>query len=193
MVRIRLVQHLDFRWNVNSMNNYRAFTLIELVAVILVIGLMASAVVWSLTARHENAQWSDVIDQIRHIDSTARMTARRQGGMQLQFDTDQNLIRRLSSHQSDLKGIAHVIPSGFTLLSAQSLQAFDPNIATYTSSRIDFRGTGCTPDYVVRIARTHMPDDERFILFAGLTGQMKVTLTSKEITAIVDAIADNSK
>jgi len=62
---------------------HRAFTLIEMLAVIVILGMMMSVGVWSLGQAADQAVLSTLPDRWRIFDSSARLLARRSGSMVL--------------------------------------------------------------------------------------------------------------
>lgn len=58
---------------------YSAFTLIEVMAVVLLLGLLAGATAWSLTGQARRATLAELTDRIAHADAMARLSARRLG------------------------------------------------------------------------------------------------------------------
>ena len=66
----------------------RAFTLIEVMAVVALIGLLAAATAWSLAGDAQRATRADVLDRLIHADASARLAAQRLGPSTLNIDLD---------------------------------------------------------------------------------------------------------
>jgi len=64
----------------------RGFTLIEVMAVVALLGLLAGATVWSITSDADRATQSDATSRLTHVDAMARLAARRFAGTTLHID-----------------------------------------------------------------------------------------------------------
>ena len=155
----------------------RAFTLIEVIAVVMLLGLLTGATAWVMTEDAQRSSTEAVIGQIAHLDRMARFTARRLGrpGV-LQFDLDAQQVRRLHAgggesgrqilHTLKLPGehrIDQIVASmGFAAtgrMESANAGAFD----------VPYSTDGRSSSYAVRLVST---GGDRWMVFAGTTGQV---------------------
>ena len=143
----------------------RAFTLIEILLVVLIMGIGAAAVSLSLGSSLQRRQVQDVTTGVRQFDQTSRHYARTFGQrIQLVFDLDGGRILRQQGDASAAKlSGEYVLPQGYRLagLLVDGRQCHDGRAAIHCSDR------GCSPSYAVGISDGK---STRWVLFAGLSG-----------------------
>jgi prepilin-type N-terminal cleavage/methylation domain-containing protein len=174
-----------------------AFTLIEVMLVIVLLGLLAGATVFSLTETARRSSRADAIDQIRHADRMARAAARRIGEKyMLRFDLDEQRLWRVVQHRGDAEQASHrtdlptryrvdrmVVPS---TPDSSGLLSAEVSAETHESGSVDipYSTAGRSVSYAVRLEPRHASQQEDesekkktgscWLVFAGLTGQMTV-------------------
>jgi len=163
------------------MNQRRAFTLIEVLAVIALLGLLAGATAWSLAGTAQRASVDEMVGRIAHADRMARFAAQRLGQPTvLVIDLDkQRLVRRVTLPDGTIESAPALgIPAELRL--DRLVMPGEPGSAEVNTRRpgrhfdrgevtINFSAQGRSVSYGLRLA-----DDEgsRWLVFAGLTGQM---------------------
>ncbi|MGB0766890.1 MAG: pilus assembly FimT family protein [Phycisphaeraceae bacterium] len=187
------------------------FTLIEVMAVVALIGLLAAATAWSLADDARSASRADVIDRLAYTDAQARTAARRFGSSTLRLDLNRQRIwiesPSLATGETETSH-ALAMPMGFRL---DAVTWIDPTPMTRDSSRRRARVTedkgdialpisseGITRTYAVRFtgpasdaqqAQTQAPRASTWLLFAGTTGLVTTHPDEDEIETIFDTLA----
>ncbi len=149
----------------NGSGRAHGLTLIELLAVMVILGLTVSVAAVGLSARTSEAKLSDATSTLASLDASARVLARKGHLVELRFDPS-----GLSIELVDLcceTGIAfeRQLPVGLTL----ELWEMPTGIPA-ERIRIDSRGQ--SDDYRVRIS---LNDHSSSVMFAGLTGWYEIT------------------
>ena len=73
----------------------RAFTLVETLAALIILGLLAGAVTWSFRAPLQRARMAEAIEQVKYLDASSRAFARRFGrNVEVVYDASEGLVRR---------------------------------------------------------------------------------------------------
>lgn len=135
----------------------RAFTLVEVLAVIVIMAIIAASLAASLGGASDQAQFMQVLADLRDLDARGRMFARTsEGAAELAIDADARRIR-LSGAGSDDVVAQRSWPGGVSV--------------TFSADRpvtsVIFDRAGRSIDYSVRITA----DSSRATLrFCGLTG-----------------------
>lgn len=151
----------------------RAFTLIEVMVVVAVMGLLAAATAWSLAEAAAGRSIADSFDRIAHADRTARIAARRLGEpCKLRFDLDARRIERIAPERSHALRLPrqHRI-SQLRIARAASDDSHDTvgDGAESGVVEIDYSSAGRSASYAVRL---RWPEGEGWIAVAGMTGQV---------------------
>ncbi len=178
------------------------FTLIEVMAVVALLGLLAGAVVWSMT--DEAKRWSreDAVGRIAHADRRARIAARRLGRpCVLRFDLDRQVVCRVVFDDDGTEMPGHVLdlPVGhridrvvFARAASSALVPGGPAARGKESGVVDVACStaGRSASYALRLvsgsgtAPRGAPagrGDGRWLVFAGLTGQMVLDCEDDEV------------
>jgi len=144
-----------------------AFTVIELMVVLLVVSIVTGAVTLSLGSARWRAEMDDVVGEVAQFDLLARQCALRHGqSRQLVFDLDADRLARVSlDAQEEAAIVAYALPRGFRLA---ELVLADGGIATGQAT-VRCSNRGYTPSYALCLEG---PTGRQWVLFAGLTGQM---------------------
>jgi prepilin-type N-terminal cleavage/methylation domain-containing protein len=88
----------------------RAFTLIEVMAAVALMGLLAMATVWSLAEDARNYRQADVAGRIAQADRMARLAAQRLGRpCVLRFDLGRQRVRRVAADDGPGEEPAHTL------------------------------------------------------------------------------------
>ena len=160
--------------------HWRAFTLIEAIVVVTVMALLAAAVTVSLAGAARVASAEDVADAYAAFDRTTREAARRLGRTpELRFELNRGTVSRVDGERSPTK---LALRGGFrvTRVLVRGRDARSGEIAIPISAR------GQTPTYAVLLAGPN-GDDERWVVFAGLTGQSTVLRHERDVQDILAA------
>lgn len=141
-----------------------AFTLIEVTAVLVLIGLMASAAALSLRSAYRGSQMQDVIDRIVWLDQSARRIARINGtNVVLKIDRASGRLDMVPSQDDPATLSPVVLPDGFSIHEAHVGRPVDDN------DRLTINKDGLSPTYAFTLMDSK--GNMRTLVFAGLTGQ----------------------
>jgi prepilin-type N-terminal cleavage/methylation domain-containing protein len=153
----------------------RAFTLIEMMIVILMMALLTSAAMLSFGGPLRAARANDAVDQVRAFDAGSRQYAKRFGkDVQIVFDISENrLVRREKGAELPL----HVdsLPRGYSIERVR----FGDRVIDGGEIAIPCSSLGLTRSYALHLVG---PSLDRWISFAGLTGEMTVFGNESEAT-----------
>ena len=167
-----------------------AFTLIEIIAVVAVIGLLAGATALSLGDSAGRARRADAVSTIAHADRMARLAGERLGRpCVLHYDLDdQRIVRELpgagvmaASHPIALGRdvwIDRLVTAGSVNRPPRTHESGDVAVAVSTAGRSE--------TYAVRLA---FDDGQTWLVFAGLTGQMTVIEHDEQVDNLVRLLA----
>lgn len=193
-------------------SNTRGFTLIEVMAVVALIGLLAAATAWSLADDAQRAEREDVIDRLIHADAAARTAARRLGPHTLQIDLErQRVWMQGATDGSGRLSSSHTfaLPSGFRI---DQVVWIDPTLGqtdrdgqreqlvqSAGNVEIAISSQGLTRTYAVKLtgpssmddqaSSNEQPKDDTWLLFSGMTGDVTSTLDAYEVETIMAMLA----
>jgi len=138
----------------------RAFTLIELLAVLVVLGMAVSVAAVGLSSRSDESKLSDAASLIASLDAMARVRARNGHNTELRFDSADGTIGFTDRGSADAPSSDRLLPDGITL------EVWEwPSGAPMDRVIVDARGQSM--DYQVRVSTG---DASVTLRFAGLTG-----------------------
>lgn len=161
----------------------RAFTLVELMAVVLLTALLATAVSLSLVHSRRIVQLQEVLDQLAFQDRLMRQQARQANRpARLLFQLDQDRVARVDSADPQVSGSCVQLPRGYRIdrLRLPGGEASMGEIALPCSAN------GHTPTYALRISA---PQGQRqWIVVAGLTGQVQKEMDENTIHQLFAAL-----
>lgn len=187
-----------------------AFTLVELMAVVALMGLLATAVAWSMAQDTRRATLDGVIARVAQADALARIAARRGGiGQTLRFELDAGRIQRftLDGGAAVAAGPRVNIPDGYRLdgvivgpgVTAPGAPA--PLPVEYGRVEVNFGSDGLAPTYALRLRFQPLEPSPRpepsafanngtlWLVFAGLTGQVTLIDDTQQIDNLFAALA----
>jgi prepilin-type N-terminal cleavage/methylation domain-containing protein len=154
--------------------NRRAFTLIESLVAVVLLGIISTAAALTFRSSLQSATATDAIAQIKYLDSSARQRAQRfNQPVELIFDlTNSTLSRREGSKRNDQSFTAS-LPRGFSIdqINIAGQSTFNGETSLTCSP------TGLTPSHAIHLIG---PNFDQWLLFAGLSGQL--TLIKDEAT-----------
>ncbi|QNN21546.1 prepilin-type N-terminal cleavage/methylation domain-containing protein [Planctomycetales bacterium ZRK34] len=148
----------------------RGFTLIEIVAVLVLMGLLASAVAWTMADRQQSVLFDDVADQIEQLDALSRIYARRfNQAIILHIDLDEQTLWRSQEDtqyaNDDLRSHRLMIPDRYRIVSIITPQQ------TVDDRRLDLPigPEGRSESYAVQLTDSQ---DTRWLMVSGMTGRI---------------------
>lgn len=174
------------------MRSQRAFTLIEVMAVVFLIGLLAAATIWSLAADVSKAQGEQAIESILHVERTTRAAARRHGQeYRLQIDLDRQTLARLDPHGQP--GHAVRLKAPMRVLEVVSFETGEraadrPVVFERGVVEIGYSSSGYSRSFGLTVL-TGRETDKVSLVISGLTGQVVRTQDEDEYRKIWAAVA----
>ena len=157
------------------------FTLIELVAVIAILALVAAMVVISVRKPLRVATLEDSVSQLRLLDQQVRTLSRR-------FDRRQELTFHLNT------GRVHIAETDGGQSDRERVLGgtvdrvmMGRRVHDYGDVSIRYDAAGRTPTFAVRVSVSD--DVRRWLLFAGITGQVTEHEYESEVRTILDFLS----
>lgn len=177
----------------------RAFTLIEVMAVVVLMGLLAAATVWSIAGAARRYSRADVAGLIAHADRTARLTAQRLGRawtLSINLDAQRMWTSPKESGQRDERSHELQLPASFRIArlfvaSQGDQRTGSDNGAGWMSAgvaQIACSSAGRSVSYVVEL-QARDAQERSWLVFAGLTGQMTVIDDEDEMDNLLAMLA----
>lgn len=165
----------------------RAFTLLELAAVMAIIAVVASSVLVRSAGRFRSANFDNVIDQFVFFDQLARRSAAgHEREIELTFNLNTGSVKRIDRSQ---KSESHSIrlPKGFRII-----KVVTPRSKTTSGIvKIPLTRRGHTPTYAVQISGPS--DQRRWYSIIGLTGQLVPVNEPGDIDELFSVFKKTSK
>ena len=148
------------------MRSRRAFTLFELVAVLVVMAILAGTVAVSVRGHVANARLEAFLDRLETFDSRARGEARRGGeAIVLSFDGIEKLVSRSNGRDSSGAARSFAVPDGIEV--AQVRTATDQSSGGVL--RIGVSPLGQTDTYALQLRASS--GREQWLVVLGASGQ----------------------
>ncbi len=159
-----------------------AFTLVELAAVILILGIVAGAVALRLNDPLRRAGIEGVLTEFEGFNHLARTAAREQDRpLRMVFDLDAGAVRR-TDERGRSAGTEIALPDGYHLarLVVAGKESYSGRVSVTCSRQ------GLTPTYAIQV---EAPGKVRtWLLVAGLSGQAMRTSDEDAIRETFEAI-----
>jgi len=169
----------------------RGLTLIEVMAVVALLGLLAGATAWSLAADARRAAQADVVSTIAHLDHTARLAAQRTGeATRLRFDLERGRVQVVrGDDHAEPRTVA--LPAGFRLdrmllQGADAAASVDVDERTYGTVDVPMATSGFSVTYAVLLMSN---DETTWLVFTGLTGQLNQVTDEDELDNLFALLA----
>lgn len=162
-----------------------AFTLIEILVVLLLLAVLAGISVVSLGGTVRSAQIQDLTRQIIQCDHLLRQQARQVGRpLQLTFDLEAGRIARVDSAIS-AQAAPFVLPTPAKL--ERVVIAADNADESLAMPTLRCSAQGRTASYAVLV--TVSPDDHLWLLMAGLSGEARTFTDASHVQDILALLA----
>lgn len=158
-----------------------AFTLLETLAALLILGLLASAITLSFRAPLNRAKGTQAIEQVRFADTAARAHARKFARpAELTIDFDDNTLSRHDPATGDPISQTQ-IPAPWRIAELRTAH----NSHDTARHTIRFSSSGLTQSYAIKLSGPR--DQSRWVLFAGLSPDSTIDLDDEQIQSILAA------
>lgn len=158
-------------------NSCCAFTLIEVVAVLVLVGLLATAVSFTFADRHAAVRIEDLADQLVYLDGVTRSYAKRFGRpVAMRIDLNRGQIERLGTSDGGQAKSLYAIPKSFSI----------ERIVTGTGSIergeiiVSYSAQGLTDSYGIVIS-SDQSRSNRCVLVLGFSGQAIVAQNPEQL------------
>ena len=143
------------------------FTLLELLAVLTILGLLTAVAVVRLQVPYRAARLGDVAQRMGFIDQQLRSHARRfDRSARLVCDLESNRVYAESEASEDVTWLRFAIPRGVRV---DRVRLRRENLDS-GQVVIDVAPDGRTPSYAVRLCTSNRA--KRWLFFSGVTGQV---------------------
>lgn len=166
-----------------------AFTLVEVMAVVVLLGLAAAATAWSMAGEARQRASADAIDRIAHADGMARSAARRLGTpFVLRVDLERQQIVRASRPEGSATHAQHIGPAlridRVMIAQTSGVETAEARVIERGSVEIAYSTAGACATWAARLVNDET-DKARWLVCAGLTGQMSVIDHDEQIEQIL--------
>ncbi|MCC6680517.1 MAG: prepilin-type N-terminal cleavage/methylation domain-containing protein [Phycisphaeraceae bacterium] len=160
------------------------FTLVEVAACLVIVGLLVSMVTVSLSGVRQIHELNDVVNRLQTLDKQARVHARRfDRETRLVFDMDnQGVESRLGqeSYATIQETTRWDVPAGFELTGVR-IKGSQQGWADH-EVEVPFTTGGYSPTYSLHLSGQN--GEERFLIFAGLSGHMWSSDSKEQVDAV---------
>lgn len=164
-----------------------AFTLIEIIAVVILLGLLATLAAWSFSGPLRRAQFDQALEQVRYLNATSRALARDTGQLvTMTFDLDRGEVSRSQGRRGGAAVYRASLAPGARIDRVRT--ATDDR--TSGTAEVAVSPLGLSPSYAVRLAG---PNWRRWVFVSGLGGDARVIRDDSEIAAIFAAARDAAR
>ncbi len=161
----------------------RGFSLLELMAVLLIMAIVAAAVTLRMQGPLRQSQTAEVIDRIRAFDEITRTYARQQDQtLQVMVDMSANKLGRTNS-AGQAVGAGLELPKGCSFNSV----SLATDRAHGGKALLVCGNTGYTPTYCLEVQDAQR--QRHWLLFAGLSGEMKVYESQNAAQQVLAALS----
>lgn len=145
----------------------KAFTLLELLVVLAIMGLLAAVAVIRLQGPLRDARMDDVVQRIAFTDGQVRFYSQRFAcPTRLVYDLDENSVYAESDMSDGVRHFHFALPDTLRVARVRTVRGDSGRGKT----TIEVTSDGHTPTYAVRLDSSDQRT--RWLLFAGLTGQV---------------------
>ena len=156
----------------------RAFTLIEIMAVMLILALLSAAAAWSFSRPLARARTFEAIELVASFDASSRLAARRFGrSVEMRFDLTGGMLERLEGGDVAYRG---TLPQGFSIEQLRTAErVHDVGDVTIACSRLSL-----SPSYAVKLVGP--AGVQRWLVVAGLSGRVTAARDEADVDAILN-------
>lgn len=163
----------------------RGFSLIEMLAVLLILALIAGTVAISLGGAAQRARLEDAVSRFTHYERSTRERAQAQGeSLQLVFELKTGRVERVTENSQKVNGRPLDLPQGFEI---QQMWTREERILDGEVGML-YGSNGCTASYAVMISG--LDGQATWIVVAGLSGQFLEADNVEEVQAILGTVSD---
>jgi prepilin-type N-terminal cleavage/methylation domain-containing protein len=157
---------------------HRGFTLIEVMAVMLILALLSAAAAWSFARPLARARAAEAVELLTSFDASSRLAARRFGRtVEMRFDLADGTLQRLEGGEVVYRG---TLPRGFGIEQLRTAEDVrDAGEGTIECSRLSL-----SPSYAIKLVGPG--GFERWLVVAGLSGQVTSARDESDVEAILN-------
>jgi prepilin-type N-terminal cleavage/methylation domain-containing protein len=160
----------------------RAFTLVETMVAVIILGLLAGAVTWSFRAPLRRARMAEAIEQVKYLDASSRAFARRFGrNIEVVYDVSEGTLQRREGLRAEAS-FRTAISSPFRIEAVRTKSRTEE----YGETSIAISPLGISQTYAVKLAG---PEAQRWIVVTGLGGEILTLADDAQVEAIFAKVA----
>jgi len=174
------------------------FTLIEILAVLLLLGILSAVVVVSLSGTRRRAQSEDVAQELAFFDRLTRQDARRSMRPSMViFDLDRQEIQRVDAQTQEPRGQVLRLAggSGSGALRIEQILWGAQHVSAGQVS-LPYSDQGISPSYALLLSGPSTAGGgaagggQMWVCFAGMTGQSRILRDAGAVNSLFGAIRD---
>ena len=185
------------------------FTILELIAVLAIMGILAGAAVWSVAGWAASARRADLLERIAALDNRGRAAARRLGRpgvLEIDLDADRLARRPAEGRPHRARPLPVALPAGYEIDRLRVPKS--PTPAGYTAARpepglhrrgkvtLGYGTGGRSVSYALRLTRakrasaaeSRAASGSKWLVVSGLTGETTVVEKSGVIEKLFRAL-----
>jgi prepilin-type N-terminal cleavage/methylation domain-containing protein len=166
-----------------------AFTLIETMTALVILGLLAGAVAWTFAGPLRRARGAEAVEQVRYLDASTRDVARRFGrAVEMRFDLAGGGLERRGARVGDGEATFRATvasPWRIEAVRTEGRRAESGEVAVAVSP------LGLSPTYAVKLAGPEGADGgaARWVVVSGLTGEVRTVNDDAQVESIFAHVA----
>ncbi len=165
--------------------HHRGFSLIEMLAVLLILALIAGSVAVSLGGAAQRARLEDAVSRFEFYERSTRERAQSKSEpLQLVYKLKSGYVERVTDSTQKLSGQQLGLPPGFTIDQVWTRQEriIEGEVGMLYGSN------GCAATYAVMISG--LDRQSTWIVVVGLSGQVLETDDVDKVRAILGTVSD---
>jgi prepilin-type N-terminal cleavage/methylation domain-containing protein len=170
----------------------RAFTLIEIMVVVVLMGLLAGAAALTLTGQVAERTRDDIVGQLSRQDHMARLAARRLGETKLQYDLESQRIWRVTTMRDGGFDRSHAmrLPRNHAVDRILIADHESTNSEDHETGQVEivYSPGGHSLSYALRM-HSQKEESRVWLFFAGLTGQVTVMEDEGKVYNLLQALS----
>jgi prepilin-type N-terminal cleavage/methylation domain-containing protein len=161
-----------------------AFTLLELLVVLVIVSLVATSVVLSSTGMWRQASMEATISRLESLDQHMRSYARSRGkSCELEFDTFEDQVRKVYQPEQRLDQPAIFLGRGFQLERVR----MPGSSSARRKLNVRFHANGTSLTYALGFKSAD--NETQWLLFAGVSGQLTRLNSERDLDAAFNLIS----
>jgi prepilin-type N-terminal cleavage/methylation domain-containing protein len=169
-------------WAEPTLRSGRGFTLIEVMAAVIVMGLLTGMVVLAFAGPVNRARMVEAVEQVTYLDSSSRQYARRTGrAVEIRMDLGEGVLERRAGSLGVVFRTS--VPAPVRIEAVRTANARREESGEIV---VPVSGLGVSRTYAVKLVG---PEGQRWVVVAGLSGEVRVLTDDAQVDSIFAAVS----